>query len=453
MKRIIGELKVASVFLPAVLVVALVITGVNSLKIPSYSDIGKNGTEINTDANAKAKKPLIGKKKTVSAVKSVSKGPAGKLGDFKEKGNYKDGTYTGSARGFQSDITVSVTISKGKISNVQVLSQGETPSYWARAKAVVSRIKRSKTTNVDTVSGATYSSNGIINAVRSALRKAGGKSKVKPKPILPVKPKPLPKPKAGGKVYAIKNIMVTPDRKKQFKEYPLENVNIHIKKGKIIRFSKIKWGSTNSYDVGFQKRVEDEMIPKVLELNKYSKIDNVTGATCSSNAMKKAIGKALEEAKKEGNVPDQKDKKKPKKPKKPEGGNKKPKKPKKPGKPDNPDNPNEKIFSYTVTNINGAPIMVIPTGYDFGKYALKSIGFKVKNDRIIDMFNPVWEENPNNKDNEQNKYYQRDAFQGMKSSLVSRGTLDSIAGATCTSKAIKDAADEALRLHRSKPGQ
>ena len=57
---------------------------------------------------------------------------------------------------------------------------------------------------------------------------------MKPKPILPVKPKPLPKPKAGGKVYAIKNIMVTPDRKKQFKEYPLENVNIHIKKGKII---------------------------------------------------------------------------------------------------------------------------------------------------------------------------------------------------------------------------
>ena len=445
MKRIIGELKVASVFLPAVLVVALVITGVNSLKIPSYSDIGKNGTEINTDANAKAKKPLIGKKKTVSAVKSVSKGPAGKLGDFKEKGNYKDGTYTGSARGFQSDITVSVTISKGKISNVQVLSQGETPSYWARAKAVVSRIKRSKTTNVDTVSGATYSSNGIINAVRSALRKAGGKSKVKPKPILPVKPKPLPKPKAGGKVYAIKNIMVTPDRKKQFKEYPLENVNIHIKKGKIIRFSKIKWGSTNSYDVGFQKRVEDEMIPKVLELNKYSKIDNVTGATCSSNAMKKAIGKALEEAKKEGNVPDQKDKKKPKKPKKPEGGNKKPKKPKKPGK---PDNPNEKIFSYTVENINGAPIMVIPTDhYDFGKYALKSIGFKVKNDRIIDMFNPVWEESPKNRD------YQISTFQRMKSSLVSRGTLDSIAGATCTSTAIKNAADEALRLHRSKPGQ
>ena len=91
--------------------------------------------------------------------------------------------------------------------------------------------------------------------------------------------------------------------------------------------------------------------------------------------------------------------------------------------------------------------MVIPTGYDFGKYALKSIGFKVKNDRIIDMFNPVWEESPKNRD------YQISTFQRMKSSLVSRGTLDSIAGATCTSKAIKDAADEALRLHRSKPGQ
>ena len=86
---------------------------------------------------------------------------------------YADGTYTGSATGFGGSISVEVTIASGKISSINVTSAGgETASYLNSAKSVINTIISKQSPNVDTVSGATYSSNGIINAVKAALKKA-----------------------------------------------------------------------------------------------------------------------------------------------------------------------------------------------------------------------------------------------------------------------------------------
>ena len=94
---------------------------------------------------------------------------------FEEPEGYQDGTYYGSARGFGGTIQVKVVISDGKIADISIVSaSGETPSYMSSAKAVVSRILSAQSPNVDTVSGATYSSNGIMNAVKAALRQAAG---------------------------------------------------------------------------------------------------------------------------------------------------------------------------------------------------------------------------------------------------------------------------------------
>ena len=90
------------------------------------------------------------------------------------KGGYKDGIYQGSGTGFGGTITVQVTISGGKIASIEILSAaGETGSYFASAKGVISKMISGQTPNVDAVSGATYSSNGIIQAVQNALSKAG----------------------------------------------------------------------------------------------------------------------------------------------------------------------------------------------------------------------------------------------------------------------------------------
>ena len=86
---------------------------------------------------------------------------------------YKDGTYTGSAQGFGGTITVQVTLASDEITDIQVTSApGEDSAYLSQGEGVISSIISVQSTDVDTVSGATFSSTGIINAVVDALGKA-----------------------------------------------------------------------------------------------------------------------------------------------------------------------------------------------------------------------------------------------------------------------------------------
>lgn len=86
---------------------------------------------------------------------------------------YKDGTYTGVGQGFRPNLKVSVTVKNGKITNIEMLSNEETPQFFNRAASVVpSEIVQSQSTEVDAVSGATRSSNGIMMAVSDALSNA-----------------------------------------------------------------------------------------------------------------------------------------------------------------------------------------------------------------------------------------------------------------------------------------
>lgn len=87
---------------------------------------------------------------------------------------YKDGTYEGSARGFSRGITkVSVTVKNDVITDVAIVSNGDTPSFFNSASGtIINEILGSQNAKVDAVSGATYSSNGIMNAVASALSSA-----------------------------------------------------------------------------------------------------------------------------------------------------------------------------------------------------------------------------------------------------------------------------------------
>jgi uncharacterized protein with FMN-binding domain len=94
--------------------------------------------------------------------------------DFEEpEGGYNDGTYYGTATGFGGPITVKVVISSGKMKSISIVSaEKETPSYFSQAKTIIQRILNAQSPNVDTVSGATYSSNGIREAVKKALKQA-----------------------------------------------------------------------------------------------------------------------------------------------------------------------------------------------------------------------------------------------------------------------------------------
>ena len=90
--------------------------------------------------------------------------------DSSAAGNYRDGIYTGTGTGFKGSTTVQVTVKNGNISDVTVLSTGDDEEFFNRAKnTIISQILSLQSTQVDAVSGATFSSNGIIEAVANAL--------------------------------------------------------------------------------------------------------------------------------------------------------------------------------------------------------------------------------------------------------------------------------------------
>ena len=86
---------------------------------------------------------------------------------------YKDGTYTGDGQGFGGNIQVQITIADDTLTDIQVVSaEKEDSAYLSQGKAVIDRILEAQSTDVDTVSGATFSSTGILMAVEDALGKA-----------------------------------------------------------------------------------------------------------------------------------------------------------------------------------------------------------------------------------------------------------------------------------------
>mgnify|MGYP000405854177 FL=1 len=80
-----------------------------------------------------------------------------------------DGVYKGTGTGYAGGITVAVQIKDKQIVAIDILSSSDDAAFFKRAQAVIDKIIKGQTLDVDTVSGATYSSRGIISAVKNAL--------------------------------------------------------------------------------------------------------------------------------------------------------------------------------------------------------------------------------------------------------------------------------------------
>ena len=112
---------------------------------------------------------------TSAGASGGSSSPAGgssSVSTVQDASAYADGTYYGTGTGFSGALTVEVVISGGKISSIQIIDTSDGDSYIQSASGLISNIIATQSTNVDTVSGTTYSSVGIIEAVRNALSQA-----------------------------------------------------------------------------------------------------------------------------------------------------------------------------------------------------------------------------------------------------------------------------------------
>lgn len=83
---------------------------------------------------------------------------------------YQNGTFEGTGTGYGGPITVAVTLENDVITDVTVTKHdAEDPAYYLLAEGLAAQIVSRQSLDIDTVSGATFSSKGILEAAGNAL--------------------------------------------------------------------------------------------------------------------------------------------------------------------------------------------------------------------------------------------------------------------------------------------
>lgn len=312
MKNIFKNISKIKYILPLLVLVVCVAFAVNSFTNGSFSgdSVNKretiniensttNSTTSSTGSNAITTSPLPSESGNNNSSSNSEKVKSVLPLTLNSNQKYKDGTYYGTGVGFNGNLTVKVTIKNGKITNIDIVKTGDGDEYIAKAKGLLKSIYAKQNTNVDTVSGATYSSNGLIEAVSNALSKAVVN-------------------KDNSKSYAnnnknTNNIATTTTPKKFPTKPSVPNMNnatfkdgtyigvgegykgdikvsVVIKNGKIYKINIL---STEDDEQFFSKarKLTSSIITK-----QTADVDTVSGATFSSNGIIEAVSNALQKA-------------------------------------------------------------------------------------------------------------------------------------------------------------
>ena len=254
----------------------------------------------------------IGNRKTSSGSNNTgySSGPSRRASSVNTSipSQLKDGVYNGSASGYGGEIRVKVTVSNGKISDIKVESHSETPEYYDRCSGIIPNIISSQSTNVDGVSGATFTSNGIKAAVADALKSAGASSASnssnsntsKVKPTESKNSQSADKEEIKKLKKQIKELQDAADVKDKLKDGKYQGNGTGFK-GNVKAEVVVSGGKISSINI--LENVDDApyfdkaktLIPSIISKQSL-KVDSISGATYSSNGIKSAVRDALKKA-------------------------------------------------------------------------------------------------------------------------------------------------------------
>lgn len=256
-------------------------------------DVVSGATYSSRGIISAVKNALTGEKDSGKTAENPGKGEGSTtVAQVADAAAYKDGTYYGSATGFAGPIKVKVVISSGKIASIEIVSTSDGSSYISKASAITGKIVSSQSTNVDTVSGATYSSVGIINAVRNALAQAAADGTTVPDSTENTEQnnqqnQAAPTPTVTG------NFPYPDGTYYGVAEGYLGDVKVAIVlKNKTLQSVEIL---ENEDDAAFFNRART--VANNIVKNQTTGVDVVSGATYSSNGIINAVKAALESAK------------------------------------------------------------------------------------------------------------------------------------------------------------
>lgn len=335
----IEQFKPAVFVLPSVIIAAFSVGGFyigsgSAIKNSAYNNSANNSveesknsednTESAGDRSAKTKKTVSGStvKKTVTTVKKTKA----------KTGKPADGVFDGSSvcEKFGYTVSLKAKFKDGKpvaLYGMKMLNSNDSSNdaYMARAwREMVKRIIGGVTDNgavsdVDSVSGATYSSNAVISAYLDARNKAIAKSEgkklkatAKPTPVPSKKPTAVKVPKpvkvpsgaiADGK-YKV-SAVCEPDEDEDFEKYTLSAL-FTFKKGKCTNISS--FSSTAESNKNYYMKAANGngkitgITEQILKKQSADDISAVSGATCSSKTIVELYIKALDKAAKKAGV-------------------------------------------------------------------------------------------------------------------------------------------------------
>ena len=149
-----------------VAVIAAVLIGYNTVldKRDKEDQIARLSAELETTQLQKENLQAVAASNTADTAASEA---------AEAEGQYVDGRYDGEADGFGGTIAVEVTVEGGQITDLAITSaDGEDSVYLSNAEAIIPKIIEAQSADVDTISGATFSSTGIRNAAQEAIEKA-----------------------------------------------------------------------------------------------------------------------------------------------------------------------------------------------------------------------------------------------------------------------------------------
>ena len=175
---------------------------------------------------------------------------------------YTPGTYTGTAMGFKGPVSVEVTVSANAITGVVATGEHETPDVGGAVLIPLANLAKAQGLEMDSITGATYTSRGIKDALTVALAKAQGKDLSAP---------------ANGKY----------------------TVYVSGHEGTIVVSTMFKDGKMLSVKIDSQNETEGvgtyaiDRIPSKFVPAQSFNVDSVGGATVTSATIKQAVAEAI----------------------------------------------------------------------------------------------------------------------------------------------------------------
>ena len=264
------------------------------------SILAKQSTDVDTVSGA-----TYSSRGIINAVKDALSSSDGEEQTVVAKGDFalNDGYYEGTGNGFAGPVKLFIEIKDKSIVGIYIVKTADDAGFFNRAKeGVTASILEKQSTDVDTVSGATYSSRGIIEAVSNAME-AAKKAKKGETDTETEDDTEKPDTSKASSYYGV--VVCNPDESGAFTAYNL-HVKVMFQNGKIIAVSDVYGDGDSQNDTYITKAVSGSskhpgVVTQIVNKNGIDGVDTVSGATCTSKAVLHAVDVVVKAAAKDGN--------------------------------------------------------------------------------------------------------------------------------------------------------